>query len=422
VHNLQYITANCPHEQHLQEWKTQAHLQKFQLQAQVQRRQESITWQQPSAASSSNPAATPKRRLRVLMGVFTMDKLLQMPYRRQFRKLFDVFPTYNDTRVCSLYDFCMAPNDEIRYQCQFIYTFVVGGLKSDHNIRTELLHESPSTPFVMPRKESKEHIRSKDLKFNNDVTFLNIQENMNEGKSQTWFAYATKIMKQYDLDYVGKMDSDSLPYFDKFFDWARISLPPPPFNTGILAGAPVDKMWWTGTKKQLADDSREEYFKSKYGKVMHLYAAGQCYIMSRDLAETVVMEAPTSEAYREGHEDHDISAMAFHSPKPISFHLLSLAQQFWRHPVKRFKNRVRMWRTLWHNENVRLKKVLERRQGYLKQHGMSELSLLDEDIFTTPSQLAPPVQLALDEENNGEEEEEEEEGTDMEADGEDFER
>jgi Galactosyltransferase len=444
VQNLQHaaVMSNCPHEQHLQEWKAQAQIH---LQTQVQTRQVHVharqDWQQlasrqldimdnkPSSSSTPTSIATaavpPKRRLRVLMGIFTMDKPSQMPYRRQFRKLFDVFHMYNDTRVCSLHDFAMAPNDEIRYQCQLIYTFVVGGLpqQSDNQIRTELVQESLSKPFLLPLGQSEQHhIRNKDLIVNNDVTFLNIQENMNDGKSQTWFAYATKVMKQYDLDYAGKMDSDSLPYLDKFFDWARTYLPPPPYNQGILAGAPVDKMWWKGTKKELAEDVREEYFKSKYGKVMHLYAAGQCYILSRDLAETVVLEAPKSQVYREGHEDHDIGAMAFHSAKPISFHFLSLQQQFWRHPIKRTKKRVMQWRTFWHNENVRLKKVLERRQAYLDQHGMEGVSLVDEDSVTTPDQLAPPVQLTLDEENNGGEEGEEEEVADMEEDEEDLER
>jgi hypothetical protein len=426
VQNLQDVTvmSNRPRELHLQEWKTQARLQS-QLQAQVQtqsRQVHALTLQQLSArqsdlddkpsSTSASTAATatavvhPKRRLRVLMGIFTTDEIVQMPYRREFRKLFAVFPMYNDTRVCSLHDFAMAPNDEIRYQCQFIYTFVVGGLKSDHLIRTELVRESLSTPLVLPLGQPRDHIRSKDLKFNNDVTFLNIQENMNEGKSQTWFAYATKVMKQYDLDYAGKMDSDSLPYLDKFFDWARFFLPPPPYNQGIIAGAPVDKLWWDGNKKQLADDVHEEFFKAQYGKVMHLYAAGQCYILSRDLAETVVLEAPKSHVYREGHEDHDISAMAFHSTKPISFHLLSLPQQFWRHPVKRYKARKRLWYTLWHNEKVRLTKVLEMRLAYLKQHEMAGVALVDEDTVTTPEHLAPPVQLALDEESHGEEEEE----------------
>ena len=143
-----------------------------------------------------------------------------------------------------------------------------------------------------------------------------------------------------------------------------------------------------------------------------MYAAGQCYILSRDLAETVVAEAPKSLAYREGLEDHDISAMAFHSTKPISFHLLSLQQQFWKHPVKRYKAKVRQWSTLWHNENIRLKQVLERRQEFLKQQRMAGVLFVDEDSITTPDRLAAPVQLALDEENNEGEEEEENEKED----------
>eukprot|EP00797_Seminavis_robusta_P001191 Sro1074_g238300.1 n/a (322) ;mRNA; r:19572-20537 len=305
----------------------------------------------------------------------------------------------------------MAPNDELRYQCQFIYTFVVGGNKTN-NARTELVDDSAPITVTPSTNHNHNHIRSKDLRSATDVTFLNIQENMNDGKSQTWFKYAAMLMQQYDLDYAGKMDSDSLPYMDKFFSWAHTYLPPPPYNAGILAGVPIDKLWWQSrSKAQMALDETEDFFKNSFGKVFHLYAAGQCYILSRDLVHTVVLEAPHSHAYQEGHEDHDISAMAFHSSKPISFHFLNLQQQFWRHPVKRYKKKVRYWRTLWHNENVRLKEVLRQRRDQIMlktQNNNNGVVVVDDDaVFVTPEQLAAPVQTAQEEVTEGEEEEEE---------------
>ena len=396
---LDITSSKCPTDhqhQQLQDWKIASKTAQQQQQ------------------SSQNVQSHPKKRLRVLMGIFTYDDILQAPYRRQFRKLLDVFPQRNDTRVCSLYGFEHAPSDQARYQCQFIYTFVVGGLKKT-SARSELVDtrvqnengEDTTIDILMP-SENVKFQRSKDLKDTfHDVTFLNIRENMNEGKSQTWFKYATTIMEQYDVDYAGKIDSDSLPYLDKFFHWAYVYLPPPPFNSGILAGVPIDKFGWSTRSKQvMEEDDNEMFFKSLYGKVIHLYAAGQCYIMSRDLAETIVLEAPRSQAYQEGHEDHDVSAMAFRSSKPISFHFLTIQQQFWRHPVKRSKKRKKMWRTLWHNEHVRLKKVLNLRQEHLRFNALG-----DDDNFETPDDLTAPVQKVNleDSKESGEDEEEEEE-------------
>jgi len=403
--------ANCPPphpaQQQLQEWKQQSSRK-----LEPQYYSASASLKKPPTTLLSNQGTT-KKRLRVLMGIFTHDGPKQFPYRRQFRKLFDVFPAHNDPRVCSLYEFTHFESNERRYQCQFIYTFVVGGRSVRNPLATtELVKATREVPFLLPADNVKRNIKTPDLQTYKDVTFLNIKENMNAGKSQTWFAYGASVLDQWDLDYVGKMDSDSLPYLDKFFHWAHVYLPPPPYNSGILAGVPIDKMWWSRNKRQIDLDKNEDFFKQAYGKILHLYAAGQCYILSRDLAHTVALESPKSMAYREGHEDHDISAMAFHSTRPISFHFLSLQQQFWRHPVKRYKNKVRYWRTLWHNENLRLKKVLQLRQEHLQKEASKQeqhQQPIDDDMVVP--ELAAPVQMELDDEpeGGGEEEEEEEE-------------
>ena len=73
--------------------------------------------------------------------------------------------------------------------------------------------------------------------------------------------------------------------------------------------------------------------------------------------------------------------------------------------MKRYKKKVRLWRTLWHNENVRLKKVLSLRQEHVRA------GVGDDDNFHIPDDLAAPVQKVIleDEKGNDEEEEEEEE-------------
>ena len=62
--------------------------------------------------------------------------------------------------------------------------------------------------------------------------------------------------------------------------------------------------------------------------------------MSTDLATFVAKEAPFSKVrvakggYIEGHEDHDIAAMVYHNPSPITLITIGKSQRFWIHPVK----------------------------------------------------------------------------------------
>ena len=54
--------------------------------------------------------------------------------------------------------------------------------------------------------------------------------------------------------------------------------------------------------------------------------------------------------YCEGHEDHDISAMAFHSPHPIKLMVIGRSHRFWEHPVKGEPR----WRRIWARETARM--------------------------------------------------------------------
>lgn len=86
-------------------------------------------------------------------------------------------------------------------------------------------------------------------------------------------------------------------------------------------------------------------------------SAGQCYIISRDVCDYIVEEAPYSKmrigagGYVEGHEDHDISAMAMHSPTPLTLITIGKSQRFWEHPV----NREKQWHRIVQRETSRMK-------------------------------------------------------------------
>jgi hypothetical protein len=82
-------------------------------------------------------------------------------------------------------------------------------------------------------------------------------------------------------------------------------------------------------------------------------SAGQCYILSHDLAAAVAKEAPNSRSYTEDTEDHDISAMAFHTPIPVHMIVISRSQRFWEHPVKGEPR----WKRIWKRESSRMQGI-----------------------------------------------------------------
>jgi hypothetical protein len=262
-----------------------------------------------------------KGRLKVLWGVLTADFYNDQAYRKRHRKLFEL---WDDPRVCSLPDFKQKSVEE-RDVCELIYTFVVGG---NQETTPELVDDS--RPMTATRPVSG---KSPDLN-DPDMTLLNIKENMNEGKSQTWLKHGAEVAEQYGLDYVVKCDADSMLHLHEFFTFAYKHLPPAPYNTNVYAGALRDKAYWP---RHTTEDERirfESYFGNNFEGV-HLYVAGQLYIMSTDLAKFVGQEALENKcSYCEGHEDHDISAMAFHSPDPIKLLVIGRKQRFWEHPVK----------------------------------------------------------------------------------------
>jgi len=200
-----------------------------------------------------------------------------------------------------------------------------------------------------------------------NLSILNIQENMEQGKSQTWLYYAQQLVRKYGFDYVAKSDSDSIWNIPMMLDFLGTHLPPKPYNQGILAGKPCDKLWWRNwrqspTRYEPAEkQAKEGYLRERYGDmgrwqlIFHLYALGQFYVMSADLVDTVVEEASTGRhgTYIEDIEDHDVSTMAFHSAKPVHFILLSkMDMQFWEHGIK-ISNRQK-WKEAWEKAKVRL--------------------------------------------------------------------
>jgi hypothetical protein len=115
-----------------------------------------------------------KGKARVLMGIFCRS-IVDKEYQEMFRLLFALNPL-----VCSLGRYEQDILQGIESRCQLIYTFVIGGNKDTWDGPTELLDDH--LPILLEK--------------GNDYVILNIVENMNLGKSQTWFYFASTIMNE----------------------------------------------------------------------------------------------------------------------------------------------------------------------------------------------------------------------------------
>jgi hypothetical protein len=218
--------------------------------------------QQPSDKKKSGADKNrPNKRLKVLFGILSADFFNDRTYRKRHRALFEL---WNDSRVCSLFVF-MESSVKERERCEVIWTFVVGAGGKDappENV-------SNQRPMLVDRPAAGD---SPDWN-EPDMTLLNIRENMNEGKSQTWLKYASEVASQYDIDYVVKCDADTILHLHEFFQFAYSQLPPAPYNRGIYVGALRDKAYWPRHATEEERIRFESYFGNHYEGV-HLYVAG----------------------------------------------------------------------------------------------------------------------------------------------------
>ena len=309
--------------------------------------------------SLSVAVSPPPSRPRVLLGIFSADFPNEEPCRHRQRRLLRIHP-----HACSLDKYL----EEHTAECHLIYTFVLGGNPDAPS--TELLDDK-SRPWVLPSTaaDNPRQYNGTDI-LAADVTLLNIKENMNDGKSQTWFSYAATLVDDHSIDYIAKQDTDTILYLDRFFDFVDTMLPPPPYNRNILAGSVVDKLWW-GADRVHRQAPTEEWAVKRYGSLLHLYAAGQWYLMSPSLAKTVQQQAllgpSETSKYFAGHEDHDLSAMAFHSKQPIHLIIISIPQYHWLHNVK-FSSRDDRWNQTWEKETNRMMRHVQTHFALQEDH------------------------------------------------------
>lgn len=154
-----------------------------------------------------------------------------------------------------------------------------------------------------------------------------------------------------------KLDADSILHLHDYLAFSDDHLPSSSRSSlqhnNVFAGALRNKYHWPKLDTQEVYNRKEEYWQQEMDSV-HLYLAGQCYIIGLDLVQWIVQEAPRNLLYKEGHEDHDISAMALKCPRPVTLITISKTQRFWEHPVKGQPR----WDRIVKRETARMKQEL----------------------------------------------------------------
>lgn len=214
-------------------------------------------------------------------------------------------------RLCSLKQY-LSPS--VTSKCQVIYTFVVGG---NPQAPTQWLESN-----YLPRTID----ASQMLKHEKDILYLNIKENMNEGKTTSWFDYAASL-EDSGIDYISKADSDALISIPQLLSYINGHLPPATQHPKVYGGF-LNEYQACGGAGELCDKIR--------GKV---YMSGQFYWLSRDLAVYLSQIAinDSSKSSRKfittNNEDSDLGIRVLSYPEPLSLAACNGAQ-FWIHPLK----------------------------------------------------------------------------------------
>lgn len=183
-----------------------------------------------------------------------MDSADERKRRQTIRETYlSYYKNVNDVNqsntICSLNE--VLTNETLRSNpnaCEFLYTFVLSGNGfyndtynytkqqrrrrqeqyddiNSNNERSVCYWEECGTSYEDFVVEHPKYCFSDSEELRHqDITFLNIHENMDSGKSQTWLTYAAALstttsgQPDFHLDYVGKLYSDTVLFVDHFLE------------------------------------------------------------------------------------------------------------------------------------------------------------------------------------------------------------
>lgn len=198
---------------------------------------------QPASAGSNQ-----KIPHRYLFGIFTWDSPIELSRRQVIRETYLSYYKHLNrmgtlNKICSLHE--LQSNQSLMEDpttCQIVYTFVLGGNPSGASELYWNGNVASSSEMVVLRPPPLSNA-SDYQKYYTDMTFLNIKENMLDGKTTTWYTYAASLMQEnpyLNLHFVGKLDSDTLFFPSRFIRWTQ-NLRHILNQTRVYGGCPIER-------------------------------------------------------------------------------------------------------------------------------------------------------------------------------------
>jgi Galactosyltransferase len=268
----------------------------------------------------SQPIQSEVRSTTFLLGIFcTLQDVMERTMIRD-TIIGEHLPPDINKRICSLQNF--LSNFEVKSSCNLIYTFVIGGNN------TGLDYFDRNNDLL---------VTNHNMTAENDLTILNIKENMNNGKTPSWFNYASEIMKG-DIDYVAKSDRDTLISVPALFQFVDTHLPSQSQhgNPRIYGGKVADIINCGGP--------RFSHCRKIEGKFFML---GQFYFVSHDIV--MMKQLWMKSNYSAPHEDLDFALRIWHGYS--LFHAIILdSENFWIHGLKNSGRYRRMFAKIRSND------------------------------------------------------------------------
>jgi hypothetical protein len=236
-----------------------------------------------------------------LVGIFS--RIEDVMKRDEMRAV--VFAKGGRGQVCTLTQYLR--DRKMQKTCVVLYTFVIGANPSGPTVRLE---------------QSGEPLSLHDDSQESDATLLNIKENMQDGKTQTWFTFAASLTSEYNIDYVAKMDTDTLLDVRLLIHFVETSLPPTPVNPAF-----DQRRRYGGLLREFNTCGSYEHCALLRGTV---YMSGQFYFVSSDLALHIASNEFDGVKLRTGFEDIDFGLWVFSLLETINLVVMS-GNMFWIH-------------------------------------------------------------------------------------------
>lgn len=205
-------------------------------------------------------------------------------------------------------------------ECIVLYSFISGVSKKKAGDLPED-HFRSSRPLL--------------AKVKGDMTFLNIKENLVNGKSSAYFKWAASISTQYNIDYIVKTDDDTLIFMPYLFEKIIGLLKPYPYNSLYYGGHTTD-----------AKQCNVAVWEHCKLITPNGYMAGQFYFLSPDLANAVTND-DRNRVSNTGVEDLDMGRSVFRWSRANKEMIKSFTHggkfALWQHPVKETEKWMGLW-------------------------------------------------------------------------------